>query len=64
MNWIKLVLFMMQHILMVYKFFDSKVSGSGAKRIPQNEQLANELHEPIIRKFEKRRVYSTFKDNI
>ena len=40
---------------MLYKFFDSKVSGSGAKRIPQNEQLANELHKPIIRKFEKRR---------
>ena len=49
---------------MVYKFFDSKVSGSGAKPLPQNEQLANELHKPIIRKFEKRKVYSTFKDNI
>ena len=49
---------------MVYKFFDSKVSGSGAKLIPQNEPLANELHKPIIRKFEKRKVYSTFKDNI
>ena len=54
---------------MVYKFFDSKVSGSGAKRIntkitPQNEQLAEELHKPITRKFKKRRVYSTFKDNI
>ena len=49
---------------MVYKFFDSKVSGSGAKLTLQNEQLANELHKPIIRKFEKRRVYSTFKDNI
>ena len=49
---------------MVYKFFDSKVSGSGAKLIPENEQLANELHKPIIRKFEKRRVYSTFKDHI
>ena len=49
---------------MVYKFFDSKVSGSGAKLIPQNEQLANELHKPIIKKFEKRTVYSTFKDNI
>ena len=50
---------------MVYKFFDSKVSGSGAKLIPENEQLANELaNKPIIRKFEKRRVYSTFKDNI
>ena len=42
---------------MVYKFFDSKVSGSGAKLIFENEQLANELHKPIIRKFEKRRVY-------
>ena len=29
---------------MVYKFFDSKVSGSGAKLVPENEQLANELH--------------------
>ena len=48
----------------VYKFFDSKVSGSGAKLIPENKQLANELHKPIIRKFQKRRVYSTFKDNI
>ena len=56
---------------MVYKFFDSKVTspdkksvGSGAKRIPQNEQLADELHKPIIRKFKKRKVYSAFKDNI
>ena len=49
---------------MAYKFFDSKVSGRGAKLIPENEQLANELHKPIIRKFKKRKVYSTFKDNI
>ena len=49
---------------MVYKFFDSKVSGSGAKLISENEQLVDELHKPIIRKFEKRKVYSTFKDNI
>ena len=56
---------------MVYKFFDSKVAspdkksvGSGAKLIPQNEQLADELHKPIIRKFKKRKVYSAFKDNI
>ena len=61
---------------MVYKFFDSKVAsldkksvGSGAKRVntkitPQNEQLAEELHKPIIRKFKKRKVYSRFKDNI
>ena len=49
---------------MVYEFFVSKVSGSGARLIPENEQLAEELHKPIIRKFEKRKVYSTFKDNI
>ena len=40
---------------MVYKLFDSKVSGSSAKLMLQNEQLANELHKPIIRKFEKRK---------
>ena len=49
---------------MVYKFFDIKSERSGAKLIPQNEQLSHELHKKIIRKFEKRRVYSTFKDNI
>ena len=32
--------------------------------MPQNEQLAEELHKPIIRKFKKRKVYLTFKDNI
>ena len=49
---------------MVYKFFDSKVSGIGAKLMPEKEQLTNEFHKPIIRKFEKRKVYSTFQDNI
>ena len=49
---------------MVYKFFDKKSEGSGVKRIPQNEHLANELHKPVIRKFEKRKVYLTFKHNI
>ena len=32
--------------------------------MPQNEQLPEELHKPIIRKFKKRKVYSVFKDNI
>ena len=54
---------------MVYKFFHKKTIGSGAKNVntkitPQNQQLAEELHKPIIRKFEKRKVYSTFKDSI
>ena len=29
-----------------------------------NSQLADELHKPIIRKFKKTKVYSSFKDNI
>ena len=44
---------------MVYKFFDKKTKGSvvtlanksAIKSIPQTEQLAEELHKPIIRKF-------------
>ena len=48
---------------MVYKFFDKKTSGSGIKSMP-NQQLADELHKPIIRKFKKRKVYSSFRDNI
>ena len=53
---------------MVYKFFEKKTKGSGVtlpnKSIPQNEQLAEELHKPISRKFKRREVYSAFKDNI
>ena len=48
---------------MVYKFFDKKSSGSGVDAEP-NYQLANELHRQIIRKFKKRKVYSSFRDNI
>ena len=56
---------------MVYKFFDKKTKGSGVtlanksaiKSIPQNEQLAEELHKLIIRKILKI-LYSTFKDKI
>ena len=48
---------------MVYKFFNKKSKGSGITN-ESNYQLANELHKPIIRKFKKRKVYSSFKDNI
>ena len=45
----------------VYKFFDKKSAGSGIVNnnndTKQNLQLADELHKPIIRKFEKRKVY-------
>ena len=48
---------------MVYKFFDKKSMGSGTAK-PSSSILADELHKPIIRKFNKRKVYSQFKDNI
>ena len=41
---------------MVYKFFDKKSKGSGIKNeIKENQQLANELHILIIRKFKKKK---------
>ena len=63
---------------MVYKFFDKKSTagpsslertGSGFKKLknttkPSSSILADERHKPIIRKFNKRKVYSQFKDNI
>ena len=48
---------------MAYKFFDKKPKGSGIINEPKY-QLANELHKPIIRKFKKREVYSSYRDNI
>ena len=55
--------------LMVYNFFDkkstllNKYSGSGTINKP-DYQLANELHKPIIKKFRKRKVFSSFRDDI
>ena len=65
---------------MVYKIFDKKTrsevkraertqraSGSGVKRVDTkktNIELADELHKPVIKKFSKRKVYSSFKDTI
>ena len=63
---------------MVYKFLDKKSTGSGFKKLKnmtkstaepsalaRNSSIfADELHKPIIRKFNKRKVYSQFKDNI
>ena len=45
---------------MVYKFFNGRTKGSGI----ENTQLAEELHKPIIRNFKRKKVYSSFKDNI
>ena len=42
-----------------------KTSCSGIKNENiSNKQLAEELHKPIIRKFNKRKVHSLFIDNI
>ena len=51
-------------VSMICKFFDKKSQGSGLANNNENIQLANELHKPIIKKFNKRKVYSSFKDNI
>ena len=52
-------------VSMVYKSFEKRSSGSGIENeIKQNEQLAEELHKPIIKNFKRRKVYSALKDNI
>ena len=50
---------------MVCNFFDKKSTGN-IVNIPLkfNEQLAEELRKPIIRKLKKKKVYSGFTDNI
>ena len=45
---------------MVYKFFNKRIKGSGIN----NKILAEELQKPIIKKVKRRKVYSSFKDNI
>ena len=42
---------------MVHKFFVKKTTSDGAIKSRQNQQLANEIHKPMIRRFEKRIVY-------
>ena len=52
---------------MVYKFFDKKSMESGIKKDKTKSSsliLVNEFHKPVIKKFNKRKVYSQFKDNI
>ena len=43
---------------MVYKFFDKKTTASSIKNEnSSNKELAEELHKPIIRTFNKRKVH-------
>ena len=52
---------------MVYKSFNERTKGSGIeikRNLQANSQLAEEFHKPIIKNFKRRKVYSSFKDNI
>ena len=54
---------------MVYKIFDSKVAPldkktMSGKGMGNNKILAEEMHKPVIKKFNKRKVSSQFRDNI
>ena len=49
---------------MVYKFINERTKGPGVINSLENKQLANELHKTIIKSFKRRKVYSSFKDNI
>ena len=52
---------------MVYKIFNERTKRLGLKydnKLTENKILAEELRKPIIKNFERRKVYSSFKDNI
>ena len=48
---------------MVYNFFDEKSMGIGMAK-SSSSILADELRKPVIKKFNKRKIYSQFKDNM
>ena len=45
---------------MAYKFFDKKTKSG----MSVNEQLAEELHKPVIKNLKEKKVYIRFKDSI
>ena len=49
---------------MVYRLFDEKTGGGIKNENMSDQQLAEELHKQIIRKFKKRKVHSSFIDNV
>ena len=49
----------------VHKFLDKKsASDKGTGINFENQQLADKLHQPFTKKIRKRKVYSSFTDNI
>ena len=56
---------MEEPLSLVYNFFDKKSSVNAIRiQIMLNQEFAKNLNKLIIRKFEKRKVYSSFKDNV
>ena len=50
---------------MVNNFFDKKIFGSGIKNENiSNKQLSEELHKPVIKKFNKSKVHSPLIESI
>ena len=50
---------------LVYKFFNKNtLDGAVESKIMSNQQLAEELHKPAVREFEKRKVHLSFIDNV
>ena len=49
---------------MVYKFYDKKTSGGTVKDENISNKKLAELHKPITRKFNKRKLHLSFIDNI
>ena len=50
---------------MVYKCFDKETSGSGIKNENvAHKELTEELHKPIIREIDKRKLHSAFIGNV
>ena len=45
---------------MVFRIFNKK-AGSG---VSLNEQIAEELHKPAMKKFKRRKAYVRYKDNV
>ena len=45
---------------MAHKFLDKKTGSE----ISVNEQLAEKIHKPVIKKFKRRKLYARFKGNI
>ena len=52
-------------VSVVYNFFDKMSAGCAIKsEIMPNQELSEELHEPIIRQLKRPKIYSSSRDNL